>query len=124
MPRNRLPFAGTVSPGILVSVLCLFRQAARKALDYMDMHKMKTGGLTVLGLVFALLMILSLPCVAAEQSMTLTLKQALGVALKHNQTLRLRADEVQSARVALRQQKDDFLPEASLEATAGGGHEK
>lgn len=88
------------------------------------MHKMETGGLTVLGLVFALLMILSLPCVAAEQSTTLTLKQALGVALKHNQALRLRADEVQSARVALRQQKDDFLPEASLEATAGGGHEK
>ncbi|ABA87624.2 efflux pump, RND family, outer membrane protein [Syntrophotalea carbinolica DSM 2380] len=90
----------------------------------MDMHKMETGGLTVLGLVFALLVILSLPCVAAEQSTTLTLKQALGVALKHNQALRLSADEVRSARVALRQQKDDFLPEASLEATAGGGHEQ
>ncbi len=61
---------------------------------------------------------------ATEQGITLTLAQAMTVALKYNQQLRLTDDLVRSAEVSFWQKKDNFLPEVSVDGSAGINHKQ
>lgn len=76
----------------------------------------------MLAILIAGMLALPLRSMAAEQGAILTLQQAVAVAVKFNQQLRLTNDQVLSAAVSVQQKKDAFLPEVGLEGNAGLDH--
>lgn len=90
----------------------------------MRIHGRFTSSLLWLGIVLIAGLAMPWQSAASEQGATLTLGQAVAVALNYSQSLRLTKDQVFSQEIEVQQKKDNFLPEVNADGSVGFSHEQ